>query len=331
MRLKLFELIEKSFKAKLIFSFVLLILIIFSFYLFFSLSHSIKILEQGLVKKGIVLVEDLGYSSEFGILAADPTFVEASILGIFEKKDVLFVVVYDRKGKVIAAQKRVDINLEVPAGIIQEISSQETAFWKERYINKEKFYEFYAPIIGRMGLGVSGEVLGFSRLGLSLADVTKEKRAIFFLYLLTTIGVLCFGGGVVFYLTQKSAQPINELMKGVKAVKEGNFSYRIQVRTKDEFGILAQAFNRMTEDLERSRTALEEAKTVLELKVKARTKELKELAESLEEKVKERTKELQDRVKELEKFHKLTVGRELKMVELKKEIEKLKKKGRKSK
>jgi PAS domain S-box-containing protein len=52
--------------------------------------------------------------------------------------------------------------------------------------------------------------------------------------------------------------------------------------------------------------------------------EIKALQESLEEKVRERTKELQEKIKELEKFHKLAVGRELKMIELKKEIKRLK-------
>jgi len=52
--------------------------------------------------------------------------------------------------------------------------------------------------------------------------------------------------------------------------------------------------------------------------------EIKKFQESLEEQVKERTKELQDKIRELEKFQKITVGRELKMIELKKEIERLK-------
>lgn len=68
-----------------------------------------------------------------------------------------------------------------------------------------------------------------------------------------------------------------------------------------------------------------EIEAVLEIRTKARTRELKELTESLEEKVRERTKELQGKINELERFNKLVVGRELKMIELKNEIEKLKK------
>lgn len=52
--------------------------------------------------------------------------------------------------------------------------------------------------------------------------------------------------------------------------------------------------------------------------------ESKSSQERLEKEVEARTKELKERVEELEKFHDLTVGRELTMLELKKEIEKLK-------
>jgi hypothetical protein len=96
--------------------------------------------------------------------------------------------------------------------------------------------------------------------------------------------------------------------------------------------VLIQRTRLFLAELLEKRRELEEAKTVLEIKVAARTKELRDLAESLEEKVKERTKELQEktielqkRVAELEEFHRLTVGRELKMIELKEEIERLKK------
>ena len=53
-------------------------------------------------------------------------------------------------------------------------------------------------------------------------------------------------------------------------------------------------------------------------------KKAKEYTEELETKVTKRTKELSSKIKELESINKTMVGRELKMVELKKEIEKLK-------
>ncbi len=53
--------------------------------------------------------------------------------------------------------------------------------------------------------------------------------------------------------------------------------------------------------------------------------EFKILQQELEKRVQEKTRALQEKLEELEKFQKIVVGRELKMIELKREIEKLKK------
>ena len=100
----------------------------------------------------------------------------------------------------------------------------------------------------------------------------------------------------------------------------------LEERTKELEALKEQLDERIkerTQELEKAKSELEEAKNILEIKVRARTRELEELAQSLDEKVKERTKELQKRIGELEKFHRLLVGRELKMVELKKELKKI--------
>ena len=52
--------------------------------------------------------------------------------------------------------------------------------------------------------------------------------------------------------------------------------------------------------------------------------ELIRLLDTMEEKIKQRTVELEEKIEELERFNKLAVGRELKMVELKEEIGRLK-------
>lgn len=60
--------------------------------------------------------------------------------------------------------------------------------------------------------------------------------------------------------------------------------------------------------------------SVLEVKVKARTKELVDLTEKQEDIIEERTGELKKKIVELEKIQRFMVGRELKMVDLKKQI-----------
>ncbi|MFA5349461.1 MAG: HAMP domain-containing protein [Candidatus Paceibacterota bacterium] len=123
--------------------------------------------------------------------------------------------------------------------------------------------------------------------------------------------------------TGRILKPLKQLLDIVQEVGKGNLDVKAGIKVRDEIGDLANEFNLMIDKLKTAREAIQEEKNILEIKVRARTNELQELAQSLDEKVKERTKELQERIEELERFHRLTVGRELKMLELKKENEKL--------
>lgn len=75
-----------------------------------------------------------------------------------------------------------------------------------------------------------------------------------------------------------------------------------------------------------ARIALEKAKASLEVKIAERTKELEDLTKNLGQQVDTRTKELEEKLKELEKINSLAVGRELKMIELKRKIKELEEK-----
>ncbi len=82
--------------------------------------------------------------------------------------------------------------------------------------------------------------------------------------------------------------------------------------------------------LKEAKDFLEESNTILEARVKARTRELQELNHSLERLVDERTKELkrktgelEEKIRELEQFGDIFVNRETKMVELKDNIKEL--------
>ncbi len=125
-------------------------------------------------------------------------------------------------------------------------------------------------------------------------------------------------------LARSLTRPLKKIIKGIKEVSRGNLDFIIEIKSKDELGESAVYFNEMTQKLKKARLVLEEAKDTLEVRVAARTRELDKLIKTREETIRQRTRELQDRIDELEIVHRLSVGRELKMIELKKEIEKLK-------
>jgi|GEM_PF-3912358 len=119
-------------------------------------------------------------------------------------------------------------------------------------------------------------------------------------------------GGLAIFVDIRQLKGILESLEKAKS----DLEKKVKERTKE--------LENKTSELIKAKTGLEEAKNVLEIKVKARTRELSELNKNLEEKVKGRTAELQERIEELNRFFKLMVGRELKMIELKEEINRLK-------
>lgn len=136
--------------------------------------------------------------------------------------------------------------------------------------------------------------------------------------------------GVVL-LSRRFLKNLDPIARAANEIARGNVSARAKVKGHDEIALVGMTFNRMLDAVEKTGRELKDAQTKLtsintdlEQRVKERTSELERLKANLEQTVMERTKEMKEKMDELEKFKKLTVGRELKMIELKKEIERLK-------
>ena len=59
-----------------------------------------------------------------------------------------------------------------------------------------------------------------------------------------------------------------------RKIADGDLSFRVQIKSQDEIGVLADSFNKMTESLVKAEGKLKQWGKTLELKVKERTKEL---------------------------------------------------------
>jgi methyl-accepting chemotaxis protein len=115
------------------------------------------------------------------------------------------------------------------------------------------------------------------------------------------------------------SRPLLKLQQAASLIARGDLDALVDKSSSNEIGVLGQHLDAMRtsikqlfEELSESKERLEEYSRTLEQKVEERTQELAWSVEQLER-----------NVKELEQFSKLAVGREIKMIQLKKEINEL--------
>ncbi len=144
-------------------------------------------------------------------------------------------------------------------------------------------------------------------------DIKKALTYVSVVVALTLIYVVT----VTIFFSRNLIYPLKKIILWADKIIKGGAKEGISLITNDEFTEVIEYLKQMQEKLENSSISLE-------IKIKARTKELEELTEQQEEIIQERVKEIQKRSEELERFQRLTVGRELKMIEFKREIKRMK-------
>ncbi len=74
--------------------------------------------------------------------------------------------------------------------------------------------------------------------------------------LITGVAILLLASALAFMLARTITEPVRLLVKGTEAIGAGDLDHRIDVKSKDELGQLALAFNQMAANLGRSRGEL---------------------------------------------------------------------------
>ena len=78
------------------------------------------------------------------------------------------------------------------------------------------------------------------------------------LFLMVTLVIIFAAVWVGVHMARRITVPIQKLAEGTGAVASGDLEYRVEVEADDEIGILVDSFNRMTQDLRRSKVELTE-------------------------------------------------------------------------
>lgn len=105
-------------------------------------------------------------------------------------------------------------------------------------------------------LDVQGKRVGTLQIGRSFAAAQQRismlRRNIISIWL---IGILA-GLALTFLLARRILEPVKELDRGASELARGNYDYRVPVKSKDELGRLAQAFNDMSGSIQEAREEL---------------------------------------------------------------------------
>ncbi len=123
---------------------------------------------------------------------------------------------------------------------------------------------------------------------------------------------------------QKLAMPVKKLLKRAIDLSKGDLKTRFYLETKDEFGELAQIFNKIADELEKSRDTTANSEKAVDIKVKAKTQDLQETINALEQKVQNRTIELERLLRDSEQLQNSAKSRDLETADLKQELNDIK-------
>lgn len=151
---------------------------------------------------------------------------------------------------------------------------------------------------------------------------TKLNLSFYIVILLLCIFIFLFG----FATGQDFASPVRKLLKRATDLSKGDLTTRVYLETKDEFGELAQIFNKIAEELEESHSKAEKTEKSVDIKVRAKTQDLEEVINALDQKVKNRTIELERIINESDKLKGEVKNKEKEALDFKIELDQLKEK-----
>ena len=127
--------------------------------------------------------------------------------------------------------------------------------WSRDPASAETFHAL--PLLGRQG-----ELLGVLLVGSSRAQLVGLERWF------RGLAIAVAGAGVLlafllsWWAAARVTRPVRKLSEGARGVAQGNWKTRVDVRSHDEIGALAQAFNQMTAQLTEQREHLLQAERV---------------------------------------------------------------------
>jgi signal transduction histidine kinase len=153
--------------------------------------------------------------------------------------------------------------------IEEQVFREKREVFRQARSGGQQFFASYGPIFnGRT------EVIGVLFLGRPAAPYTTLRSAVQNRFLMIALVLVLVATAVGYALARGLTRSLLELARGADRIAKGDLSVQVEVKSRDEAGALATAFNEMVGELAQSRNQLREYAEQLEQRVQDRTREL---------------------------------------------------------
>lgn len=230
--------------------------------------HESHTIEAELEERSAVIANSLAANLEYPLLIGNTAPIARLVRSTMTQKDVLACRVEDRNGRVIFEDGTGDSPERVRV-VRQDV-----------YVRKAGSSIDEGMILGEQK--VIKEVIGRVVLTVSLSNQLQKQRDVLKAVIVVFLTTILLASLVTFFLFRYFISgPVNSLVVGTERIARGDLSHEVKVATNDELGLLADSFNTMVRELQRSHAELERYSRTLEDRVAERTHDLSDAYDKL--------------------------------------------------
>ncbi len=197
------------------------------------------------------------------------------------QKDFSYVIIFDHRLKSVAF-------VEDVGGLLKDLKYQKEHLSNNETVHQVKynlrdFNEYHFPIKFVSDLEPSGCVVIGISAGLIKEKLDRVRNRI------ALVGIISFfiSAALIYFFASLITAPLKKLSAGISNFSSGNYDQRVNVKSRDEVGELAQSFNQMAETISKQFKDIEKYSKELEIMVENRTEALVKTMQELNQKEKE--------------------------------------------
>ena len=188
-----------------------------------------------LVQRGESITQQLAYALAPLLLSRDDAKVKAALNKLFEKSDIVDATIIDTNERLVVADRETSrvgkpfwdskIDWKNCNGMLDDLSSDRLVFLRAASFSNVR---------------VGCVIVQISKVALTK---TLRKATTRVLYLTVVIALVIIA--LSFIMLRRTLKPLSRVIDGTRKIADGLFSTRIGLKTRDEIGELAEAFDAM--------------------------------------------------------------------------------------